>query len=78
MKKKDITELGRRIECMRVVMSFIRSGGDLSRGAHYGGFADWVDTLEGISEDDKEMIIWTANNGKLEWEESAKKFLENR
>lgn len=76
--KKEVLELGRRINSMRVIMSWIRSGGDLSKGARYGGFAEWVDTLDGLSQDDKNLIIWTAENGKFEWEESAKRFLKER
>ena len=76
--KKETLELGRRINAMRIVMSWIRAGGSLEDGARKDGFADWVNSLEGLSQDDKDLIIWTADNGKFEYEESAKRFLMNR
>ena len=61
----------------RFIMSWIRAGGTFHKnGEGYGDFYDWLLSL-GLSKDDADDIKILAENGKMELEYSAKKFLEN-
>ena len=71
--KKYQLEVGRLMNAHRFVMSWIRTGGDLKDGATEE-FIELVNSLK-WPEKDKKLILFMANNGKLEYEELAKKFM---
>ena len=61
----------------RFIMSWVRSGGTFSKhGKGYDDFRKWLESLE-LKTEDIEDIMFLAQNGKLELEVSAKKFITN-
>lgn len=70
-------KLIRDIYATRYIASWMKMGGDFSR--HRGGrfdFKDWLESL-GLDKDEVNHIYNLADNGKLELEYSAKKFIES-
>ena len=60
----------------RFIMSWLRSGGVLSKkGTGYSEFEKWLKSL-GLSDDDVDYVVVLASNGKLELEVSAKDFIQ--
>ena len=65
------------IHATRYIMSWVHEGGKL--GVSYrsnDNFRRWLLSL-GLTEDESKYIVHLANNGKLELEYSANKFLES-
>ena len=61
----------------RFIMSWVRSGGTFGKhGKGYDDFRKWLESLE-LKTEDVEDIMFLAQNGKLELEVSAKKFITN-
>ena len=61
----------------RFIMSWVRSGGTFGKhGEGYDDFRKWLESLE-LKTEDIEDIMFIAQNGKLELEVSAKKFITN-
>ena len=61
----------------RFIMSWVRSGGTFGKhGKGYDDFRKWLESLE-LQTEDIEDIMFLAQNGKLELEVSAKKFITN-
>ena len=61
----------------RFIMSWVRSGGTFGKhGKGYDDFRKWLESLE-LKTEDIEDIMFIAQNGKLELEVSAKKFITN-
>lgn len=61
----------------RFIMSWIRSGGVLSKiGRGCTEFDEWLSSL-GLSKDERDIILEIAMNGKMELEMSANVFLKN-
>ena len=61
----------------RFIMSWVRSGGTFGKhGEGYDDFRKWLESLE-LKTEDIEDIMFLAQNGKLELEVSAKKFITN-
>lgn len=61
----------------RFIMSWVRAGGTLrENGEGYNDFYNWLLSL-GLSKDDADNIMFLAKNGKMEFEYSAKEYLEN-
>ena len=61
----------------RFIMSWVRSGGTFGKhGKGYDDFRKWLESLE-LKTEDIEDIMFLAQNGKLELEISAKKFITN-
>ena len=61
----------------RFIMSWVRSGGTFGKhGKGYDDFRKWLESLE-LKTEDIEDIMFLAQNGKLELEVSAKKFIAN-
>ena len=61
----------------RFIMSWVRSGGTFDKhGEGYDDFRKWLESLE-LKTEDIEDIMFLAQNGKLELEVSAKKFITN-
>ena len=61
----------------RFIMSWVRSGGTFGKhGKGYDDFRKWLESLE-LKTEDIEDIMFLAQNGKLELEVSAKKFITN-
>ena len=61
----------------RFIMSWVRAGGSLRKnGEGYDDFYNWLLSL-GLNKNDADDIKFLAENGKMEFEYSAKKFLEN-
>lgn len=59
----------------RFIMSWVRAGGTFGlRGEGYDDFREWLVSL-GLSDEDVEYVVDLAQNGKLELEMSAKKFI---
>lgn len=58
----------------RFIASWVREGGKLRTGKDIDDFYEWLLSL-GLSEDDAYHIKFLAENGKLELETSARKFL---
>ncbi len=76
---KNETECG--IYTTRFIMSWVREGGTFSRrGIGYDEFREWLQTLiidgNPLSENDVDHIVFMAQNGKMELENSAKMFLK--
>ena len=63
------------VHATRYIMSYIRMGGDLSKQTWE--FEEWLESL-GLSENEVDTIVRIANNGRLELELSAAKFLAER
>ena len=63
------------VHVTRYIMSYIRMGGDLSK--HAWEFEEWLESL-GLSEAEVDTIVRIANNGRLELELSAAKFLAEK
>ena len=64
------------VHVSRYIMSWVRCGGTLGkRGQGYDDFDKWLKTL-GLGDDDRRYICNFASNGKLELEESVKRFLD--
>lgn len=62
------------IHSTRYIMSWVRKGGQLKYGKDIDDFYDWLLSL-GLCADDADEIKFLATNGKLELENSARKFL---
>ena len=61
----------------RFIMSWVRGGGTFDvHGKGYDDFRKWLESLE-LKTEDIEDIMFLAQNGKLELEVSAKKFITN-
>ena len=58
----------------RFIASWVREGGKLRTGKDIDDFYEWLLSLD-LSEDDADHIKFLAENGKLELETSARKFL---
>ena len=72
-------KLVKGIHISRYIMSWARVGGPLNyRGKGYT-FGEWLETLEidgsKLSEEEIHDIMFIAQNGKLELEESAREFI---
>lgn len=66
------------IHATRYIMSYIRMGGNLAKRAGRSEFENWLKSL-GLNEDEIWSISEIAQNGKMELEMSATKFLaENK
>ena len=64
------------VHTSRYIMSWVRSGGILGkRGQGYYDFDKWLKKL-GLDDEDRRYIRNFASNGKLELEESVKRFLD--
>lgn len=67
----------RGVHVSRYIMSWVRSGGQLSSiGEGYDNFSDWLKTLD-LSENERDCILDLAKCGKMEFEVSAKSFIKN-
>ena len=65
------------IYATRFIISWVKSGGKFDRhGKGYDDFRKWLESLE-LKTEDIEDIMFLAQNGKLELEVSAKKFITN-
>ena len=64
------------IYATRFIASWIREGGQLRYRNDYDNFYKWLLSL-GLSKEDAKHVKFLAENGKLELENSAKKFLAN-
>lgn len=62
------------IHYTRWIMSWIREGGSCR---DLPGFISWLDTLN-LDDEDINNMSFMMSNGKMECEDSAKKFLKNR
>ena len=62
------------IHATRYIMSYIRMGGNLAKRTGRSEFENWLKSL-GLNEDEIWSISKIAQNGKLELEISATKFL---
>ena len=61
----------------RFIMSWVRSRGTFGKhGKGYDDFRKWLESLK-LKTEDIEDIMFLAQNGKLELEVSAKKFITN-
>lgn len=60
----------------RFIASWLREGGQLRTGKDYDNFYEWLLSL-GLNQDDADHIKFLASNGKMELENSARKFLKN-
>lgn len=58
----------------RYIASWLREGGKLRTGKDVGDFCRWLSSM-GLSEDEVRHIKFLAENGKMELEDSARKFL---
>ena len=63
----------RGIHISRYIASWVREGGSLSKKDFL--FEMWLEEL-GLNEDEIAQIMFLANNGKMELEHSAKRFIE--
>ena len=72
----------RGIHISRYIMSWARMGGKLTSTRGVGGFEKWLKTLvinsSKLSDEEIQDIICIADNGKLELELNAKRFLDNK
>ena len=65
------------IYATRFIMSWVRSGGTFDKlGKGYNDFRGWLESLD-LKTEDIEDIMFLAQNGKLELEESAKNYLKH-
>jgi len=62
------------VHASRYIMSWIREGGELHWRAGISEFNDWLKSLN-LTDDEMEPIIEIAQNGKMELEVSAGRFL---
>ena len=60
----------------RFIASWVREGGKLRTGKDIDNFYKWLLSL-GLTKDDADHIKFLAENGKLELEISAQKFLKD-
>lgn len=61
----------------RYIASWVRMGGTFNtRNRGYEKFRNWLRT-EGLTEEEVQHIYNLASNGKMELEDSAKKFMAN-
>jgi len=65
------------IHATRYIVSWFKSGGSLKGQRRNGEFEQWLISL-GVDEEDRRYIFELATNGKLELENSAKKFIAER
>jgi hypothetical protein len=65
------------IYATRYIMSWIREGGNLKHGRDCDDFKEWLKSL-GLNEDEVHHIWEIATNGKMELEDSARKFLATK
>ena len=63
-------------EAAMIIMSWVRSGGTLEWGEDYRNFHAWMLSI-GIDETKANFILDVSRNGKMELEESARKFITN-
>ena len=63
-------------EAIMVIMSWTRSGGSLAWSEDYRNFHAWMLSI-GIDETKANFILDVSRNGKMELEESARKFITN-
>ena len=63
------------IHYTRIIMSYIRMGGVLSKRSGRSVFNQWLVTL-GLDDEDITNILEIATNGKMELESKAYKFLQ--
>ena len=76
----------RGIHISRYIASWVRVGGTIGRAHRHLGnscaFTDWLRTLEidneHLTDDEVWQIYRFATNGKLELQESAKRFIEGK
>jgi hypothetical protein len=59
----------------RFIASWVRMGGQLQYGEDIDNFYDWLLSID-LSEEEANHIKFLATNGKLELENSARKFLD--
>ena len=59
----------------RFIASWLREGGNLRRGGDYKLFREWLVSI-GVTPENAKRISFLAENGKLELEEMAKRFLK--
>ena len=59
----------------RFIASWVRMGGQLQYGEDIDNFYDWLLSL-GLTKEEADHIRFLATNGKLELENSARKFLD--
>lgn len=62
----------------RFIASWVGIGGDMKHPRKPGGFRDWLRTLPDLSEEDIDNIMFIAENGKLELEDRARRFIEGQ
>lgn len=55
----------------RIIFSWIREGGEISKGAFYNWLTDELELPKEVADD----IYFLATNGKMELESSARKFM---
>lgn len=60
------------VHASRYIASWVRSGGSLKY--RRDEFQEWL-TSEGLSEEEIKHVDYLAHNGRMELEDSAKKFL---
>lgn len=58
----------------RFIASWAREGGDMKHLRKKGGFKDWLKTLP-LTEEEIDDIVFLAENGKMELENSAREFM---
>ena len=58
----------------RFIASWAREGGDMTHLRAKGGFKDWLKTLP-LTEEEIDDIVFLAENGKMELENSARAFM---
>lgn len=61
----------------RFIVSWLRVGGQLTTGEDIDNFRNWLISLK-LEEGEIEHILYLATNGKLELENSAKRFLNTQ
>lgn len=63
------------VHASRYIASWVRSGGSLKY--RRDDFREWL-ALEGLTEEEIDHVDYLAHNGRLELEDSSKKFLKER
>ena len=59
----------------RFIASWLREGGNLRSGGDYKLFREWLVSI-GVTPENAKRVSFLAENGKLELEEMAKRFLK--
>ena len=65
------------IHYSRIIASWVRSGGSL-KSRDLNIFEDWLRSTGALTEEQIDDVKFLASNGKLEWETSAKNFLNEK